>query len=266
MKIETELNEQWNIGSGDGGFIAMNIGVSAMFRTVDKIIHYLIKNENIEPPFLKPEELAEKIYPYLNPVINFIKSLDSEGRTKLRRLFGSGATEKVVWEFLHAINIEFINFNPEGLEQWIKDTSGVFNSKSHELGHGKIESLIDTFIKFKLKKEFGEKFWWIEGVPKEIQKKCANSKIEEGSTEPEENFLNTIHYWTIIQKQWKFLGEFFTPPGLENSKKADRISWLQDFNQIRKKYSHPQRENVTEEEYQSLEKIYSWLPQKMEII
>jgi hypothetical protein len=38
-----------------------------------------------------------------------------------------------------------------------------------------------------------------------------NSKIEEGSTEPEENFLNTIHYWTIIQKQWKFLGEFFTP-------------------------------------------------------
>lgn len=263
IKIETKLNDQWSLGSADGGFIAMNIGVSAMLRTVDKIINYLVKQENLEPQRINSEQLANAVYPYLDPVINFIDSLDSEGRGKLRRLFGSGATEKVVWEFLYSINKNFNKFNPKGLEQWVKETSGIFNTKSYELGHEKIEPLIDTFIKSKLKKEFGEKYWWVQGVPKEIQKKCSNTKIEEGLTEPEENFLNTIHYWTIIQKQWKLLGEYFTPPGLENAKKNGRISWLQDFNQIRKKYSHPQRENVTEEEYSTLKTIDEWLPQKM---
>ena len=41
IKIETELNDQWDLGSADGGFIGMNIGVSAIFRTVDKIIEHL---------------------------------------------------------------------------------------------------------------------------------------------------------------------------------------------------------------------------------
>jgi len=147
IKIETKLNDQWSLGSADGGFIAMNIGVSAMLRTVDKIINYLVKQENLEPQRMNSEQLANAVYPYLDSVINFIDSLNSEGRGKLRRLFGSGATEKVVWEFLHSINKNFNKFNPEGLEQWVKETSGIFNTKSYELGHEKIEPLIDRAIK-----------------------------------------------------------------------------------------------------------------------
>ncbi len=171
IKIETSLEDQWITGSGEGGFIAMNIGVSAVFRTVDHIIEFLVNNKKIEPECLSGSELATKVYPYLDPIIQFVKDLDIEGRNKLRRLFGSGATEKVVWEFLNAINKEYNAFKPVGLEQWIKDNSGEFNIPSYELGHKRIEPLIDKFIKSKLKLEFGEKHWWIEGVPKEIQKK-----------------------------------------------------------------------------------------------
>ena len=263
IKIETELNNQWDLGSADGGFIGMNIGVSAIFRTVDKIIEHLKKNKDVEPELTSAEDLAAKVIPFLIPVVSFVDSLTAEGRNKLRRLFGSGATEKVVWEFSHAINKENTDFKPEGLEQWIKDTSGEFNIKAHELGHEKIEPLIDNFIKSKLKIEFGEQLWWINGIPKDIQKRCANTQIEEGSAEPPENFLNTIYYWTIIRKQWGFFGNYFTPPGLESAKKDDRIAWLQEFNQIRKKYSHPQRENVTEDEYNFLVKLHEWLPKKL---
>lgn len=263
LRIETSLENQWITGSGEGGFIAMNIGVSAVFRTVDRILEFLVVNKKLESEKLNGKELATEVYPYLDPVIEFVKELDLEGRNKLRRLFGSGATEKVVWEFLYAINKKFNDFNPIGLSQWIKDNSGEFNIPSYELGHKRIEPLIDNFVKSKLKKEFGEKHWWIEGVPKEIQKKCANNKIEEGSIEPESNFLNTIHYLIIIEKQWSLFGNYFTPPGMESEKKSNRIAWLQKFNQIRKKYSHPQRENVTEEEYIFLVELNEWLTQKL---
>ncbi len=98
---------------------------------------------------------------------------------------------------------------------------------------------------------------------KKSKKKCANNKIEEGSTEAESNFLNTIHYLTIIEKQWGLFGNYCTPPGMESEKKANRIAWLQKFNQIRKKYFHPQRENVTESEYVFLVELNEWLSEKL---
>ena len=67
-KIETELNYQWDLGSADGGFIGMNIGVSAIFRTVDKIIEHLKKNEDVEPELTSAEDLATKVIPFLIPV------------------------------------------------------------------------------------------------------------------------------------------------------------------------------------------------------
>ena len=265
LRIEEGLNQQWNLGSSDGGFIAMNIGVSALIRTQDHVIEYLTKSKNIEPESRNGKELAAVAMPYLEPIIDFVKGLDWEGRRKLRSLFGSGATEKVVWEFLYAIYQEFPDFQPEGLQQWIKDNSGEFNKPSWDVGHNKIEPMIDNFIKLKLKEEFGEKNWWIQGIPKEIQKKCSDNRIEEGSSEPDWNFLNTIHYYTIIQKHWTLLGNHFTKPGAESEKKIKRIEWLQQFNKIRKKYSHPQRVNTTEEEYNFLVELNEWLTTKLVI-
>ena len=40
--IEDHAPKQWNAGSGDGGFIAMNIGVSATMRAMDSILDYLV--------------------------------------------------------------------------------------------------------------------------------------------------------------------------------------------------------------------------------
>jgi DNA sulfur modification protein DndB len=258
-KIEEDLNIQWDLGSGEGGFIGMNIGVSALIRTLDSIIEYLFKFKGLAPESLTGEELAFATWEYLDPVVRFVKSLDSEETKKLRSLFGSGATGKVVREFQNAIHQDFEEFKPEGLEQWIKESSGKYNTRAYELGHNQIEPMIDAFIKSKLAKEFGKKYWWNKGVPPEIQKKCATARIDKGSTEPDSNFLNTMHYIEIIEKQWTLLGNHFTPPGFGSEKKPKRLQWLNKFNSIRQKYSHPQRENTTEEEYNFLEETKEWL-------
>ena len=233
----------------------MNIGVSALIRTLDCIIEYLVKFKNLKPHEMSGEDLAFATWEYLDPVVNFVRSLDSEGIKKLRGLFGSGATEKVLRHFQHAIHLEFENFKPEGLEQWIKESSGQYNKLAYDLGHNRIEPMIDEFIKAKLQREFGEKKWWSEGVPIQIQKKCSEERIEKRSSEPDWNFLNTIHYEMIIEKKWELLGDYFTQPGMGSKSKSNKLGWLRTFNAIRQKYSHPQREHTTEKEYRFLVEI-----------
>jgi len=261
-KIENELREQWDLGRGEGGFIAMNIGVSAIIRTIDSILEYLEKNKNVIPQEMTGKELADLLIPYLDPVIEFVKNLDLEGRKKLRGYFGSGATEKVLREFQSKIHDDFNDFSPDGLDQWIKESSGQFTIPSFVLGNEKVQPMIDKFIKQKLMKEYGEKDWWIKGVPVKIRTACVVRKEQENSSESPWKFLDTIHYKEIIDVQWGLLGDFFTPPGMENVSKMKKLSWLDRLNSTRKKYSHPQREKITEEEYNNLAKTYEWLQKK----
>ena len=256
--IEDHAPKQWNAGSGDGGFIAMNIGVSATMRAMDSILDYLV-SKGLDPHTHSGAELANKVSPYLEPIATFVNNLDVDGLKKLRSLFGSGATEKVLREFQFAVHDQFEDFNPEGLDQWIKESSGQYNDKSHDLGYHKIEPFLHEFICNALIKEFGEKNWWAQGVPKKIQKDCADIRIDQGSTEPEWRYLTTVSYSEIIKQNWNLLGEAMTEPRMENAAKDKRIGWLITFNSIRQKYSHPQRESVTESEYQFLEELWGWL-------
>ncbi len=154
-------------------------------------------------------------------------------------------------EFLNAIHSEFDQFNPIGLEQWIKEHTGIFNQTSWELGHEHIEPLIHNFILTQLKRECGEKAWWSDGVPRNVQKDCSDARIDAGSTEPDWHFLNTIHYRSIIDKNRILLVDYFTPPGMENASRERKLSWLTKLNAVRQRYSHPQRDMITEEEYNS---------------
>ena len=103
-KFENNLKEQWDLGSAEGGFISMNIGVSGIFRTLESILEHLVNNEYLDPKALGGGELADEVLLYLDPVIDFVNSLDAEGTKKLRSLFGSGATGRVQRKFQYAIH------------------------------------------------------------------------------------------------------------------------------------------------------------------
>lgn len=259
--IENKLTLQWDLGSEEGGFISMNVGVAAVLRILDEILDYAVIKDKIDPHEIDGIELANSIAKYMSPVVSFVQSLDLDGVKKLRGFLGSGGVVKVVRHFQESIHKKYPDFEPDGLKQWIRDNSGRFDNEAHDLGHNKIEPLIDSFVKEKLKEAYGTKMnkWWIEGIPKKIQKDCANKKIEKGSTEPQENFLNTIHYRDIISENWEELGNYFTPPGFGNESKVKKLSWLKDFNDIRQKYTHPQREPITENELSFLKELNDWL-------
>lgn len=263
--LEDKLAHQWSAGSAEGGFIAMNSGVSATFRVINDIVTYLVKEEEVRPEELTGAELALRVIPYLEVVVNFINSLDAEGVKKLRGLFGAGAPEKILREFQYAINKAYPPFLPEGLDQWIKEHSGQYNARCYDTGSFIEKHIIDANIKSILQKRLGERNWWTEGVPTKTQIECSKRRIEKKSNEHDSNFLDLIDYADIISNNWDILGNLFTPPGLENAAKAKRIEWLVKFNLIRQKYSHPQRENTTEEEFAFLEHLKRWLEERFKM-
>lgn len=258
-KFEEDLPVQWALGNEEGGFIAMNNGITGILRVTNDITNYLISNKSLKAEDFDGEKLAQKVIPYLEPVISFIDGLNSEGIKKLRSLFGGGAPEKIQREFQNAIHQTYQDFCPEGLEQWVKDHSGQFNALCYELGTQIEQGLLHDHIVSCLKHKFGQDNWWDDGVHPNIQGECSLRRIAKKSKEHDSCFLDLIDYRKIIEENWDLLGNKYTPPSLEQAAKKKRLEWLVRFNTIRQKYSHPQRESTTEEEYEFLKDIDKWL-------
>lgn len=262
--IERKVQEQWNKGSGEGGFVSMNVSISAFIRLFEDLIDYQITTNAITPEDMNGIELAESIKPMLEFVTEFVSNMSDEDSRKLRSKFGSGATEKVLREYQNAIHSNLNDFKPDGIEQWIKESSGMFNLSSKKIGD-QIQMMIRKHIFSELKNQYGEKYWWNSGIPKDLQKKCADKLIDNNHSEPAENYLLTLDYMSIIRdsNNKKFLLSNYTRPGEERLKERDKLSWFVKFNSIRNKFSHPEREKVTEEEFNFIKELEEWLSIKL---
>jgi hypothetical protein len=119
---------------------------------------------------------------------------------------------------------------------------------------------IRAYIFDKLKKEYGisNDQWWEDGIPKDIQKKCAVEKIEHGGGY-KQDYLYLIDYQKIIKYQKKILLNSFTPPDLKSASVDKRLNWFAQWNKIRAKYSHPEKGKVSEKEYKLMQGIQEWL-------
>ncbi len=142
--------------------------------------------------------------------------------------------------------------------------SGQFNQKAYDLG-SRLESALGDEIKRLLRLEYGEKGWWRDGIPKPIQKKCAERRIDDGTGELDEAFLDLIDFQKIIREKNNkaLLLSTFTAPGLESVAVDKRLSWLSSWNKARIKYSHPSRSPVTQADFEELAELASWLAPRL---
>lgn len=261
--VKAKSFEQWSTGSGTGGFIGMNLGVAAVMRVQDSILNHLIKSRDLQCENYSGGDLAELTFDYLDQVMRYINNLDNNQLKELRSLFGAGSVEKVLREFQHAIHLEEISFIPSGLEEWIENQSGVYNEPAYNLGHKIIEPGIHKFILDGLKEAYKEE-WWKLGISLNVRRKCQSRKEEDNPDGEAWEFLDLIDYSEIIlyknqrKNNWEIFGKYFTPPEA-TGKNKQRLSWIAHFNDIRKKYSHPQREPITKDEFTYLENLKNWL-------
>ena len=255
--VEEKLNLQWRIGNGEGGLISTNVGILIIVRITDSIIDHLVEKQNFNPILASYTEIAKSTYKYLDCVINYLSTLDHQKIKQIKSMGTSAAgIENLIREFQKRINEQYLEFNPKGLEQWLKDNSGEYNEDS-KVTTEKLELAIRQNIFEKLKQHFGER-WWLDGVHKEIQKKSAIMAIEKGNEEPHWNFLFLLDYKKIVESNWVLFKETYANPEIKSGKE-NQIKWFDQLNEIRNKVSHPGRARVTEQEALFLKSLDSWL-------
>ena len=259
--VKEKTEKIWNLGSAPGGFVAMNIGILCFIRIASDILGFIKKYEGEDYSTKNGKEIAELTFRYLEPVFNYVNGFNAMKIDQFRKYGTNPAgVESGVREFQREIHNTFSDFEPEGLVKWIIDNSGKFN----EIARKSTEKFEDG-IKANVFKILQEKFgasWWKDGVPQEIRKTAATTKIDEDSDEPEHEFLHLIDYKKIISRNWEIFKALYANP-LIRSNKEEQLKWFDKLNPIRNKVAHNRK--VTEEDYTFLTELNDWLPAKIDI-
>ena len=260
VKEKTEII--WNLGSSPGGFVAMNIGILCFIRIASDILEFIKRYEGEDFSMNNGKEIAELTFRYLDPIFTYINGFNAIKINQFRK-YGTNPSgvESGVREFQREVHNAFKDFNPEGLQKWIIEDSGKFN----EIFKNAIEKF-EEGIKHKvftvLREKFGEESWWKNGVPPEIRKDAATTKIDADSDDPEHEFLHLIEYKKIISRNWDVLKSIFADPNVK-SNKDEQLKWFDKLNPIRNKKSHHRK--ITEEDHIFLTQLNDWLPERIGI-
>lgn len=259
--VKEKTERIWNLGNEPGGFVAMNIGILCFIRTASDLLGFIKKYEGEDYSTKNGTEIAELTFRYLAPVFAYVNAFDAKKIDQFRK-YGTNPSgvETGVREFQREIHNVYKDFDPDGLQKWIIDNSDKFNDIARN-----VTEKYEVGIKNKVFSVLREKFlesWWKDGVPQDIRKSAATTKIDEDSDEPEYEFLHLPDYRKIISRNWELFKPIFSDPSIKNNK-DEQLKWFDKLIPIRNKVSHNRK--VIQEDHAFLTQLNEWLPGKIGI-
>ncbi len=265
--ISVELRDDWNMGEADYGYLSINAGIESLIRIVGDICKFLIERDEVNPLTNSAQFLLDKIKPFIYPVIDYFKGLGIDQKKTLKKSYGAAGKLKywrTLQEVIHKVKPEF---NPEGLERYLKDEEKAFNAESTQIVKD-IEAFLKQDVKSLLEGFYGEN--WIKlGVPRSIYIDASSLAVTKNADvldKSEEvaawDCLYLINYKKIMlhKSNWSELfNKRYTKPGEEKLEggRENKLNWIEKLNTIRNKTSHSQQ--VKEEEYNFLCELRDWL-------
>jgi DNA sulfur modification protein DndB len=260
--VKDNLAQEWDLGEREGGYLTINPTVYCLIVILSDVVDHLVSTNQSNPRSQPIEQLANDTKPYLDPIIRYFRELSQDEKYQLRRSYGTGGRTKYWRTLQQVIKATRAGFNPEGLEQYIRDSSKQYNTQSFELIRD-IQTHLKDVIRESLKTEYGEKSWWKKGVPLKVYEEAEglavtkNREIDDPSNEVEPwDQLHLIDYREIILYSWsKLFQHKYSYPGVRGSK-DEKTKWLVKLNTIRNQNFHEY--SVTEEEFDFLGDIHRW--------
>lgn len=259
-------NDEW-IKEGDG-MLLINKGIYGTIMVFSDVINHLNRLKIIESRKDNIKSIFLEVKPFLDPIINYINSLDDNTKSELKSTYGAGGELKYWRTFQKVIQDTYKEFKPDGLEEYIKKEAKLFNDKAFAYIRD-IETEFKIDFKDKLETFFGKK-WFEKGVPPKIADKATvdaltkNREIEDDVDEVEPwDCLTIIAYREIALKNWQNIFEKeYTKPGEEkiSGGKEEKTKWMVKLERIRNQNFHSY--SVTEEELNFLEELHDWIVTK----
>jgi len=236
LVIRDSVLDWWEKGSGEGGGLAMNDGVTACINVFRSICSHVDsgKRRLID---LDDEDLFDCTFEYVKAVGEYLASFGEDDRRRFRELRGVQGQIKRTKMCQKALRDRFPSFSPPGLDEYLEAEKAQTNLKSKAvIDH--IERMLQSTTISELRQEYpdGEN-WWVLGVPKPIRKK-AMEKYEEddGKRGAKECYLDLIDYKSISLQNWPMFEKLFAYGSKGNKEK--KLAWLDFVNERRKVVAH----------------------------
>ncbi|HEY3569407.1 MAG TPA: DGQHR domain-containing protein [Thermoanaerobaculia bacterium] len=262
--IRSAVPDWWDKGSGEGGGLAMNDGVTTCINVLRSVFLYL-NEKGLNLGELSNEELADQITVYAEALGQYFNSLSEDGRRGFRDLRGIQGQTKRTRRCQQFLREKFPDFSPSGLDQFIAEEKAQTNIRAKEI-IDRIETSLQKFIVEELKREYGpnDAEWWTLGVPKSIRLRVtARYEEEDGKRGGKEYYFDLIDYRTISTEKdnWELFEPFL---GYGKGSKEKKTSWMAFVNEKRKIVSHPTSAvTISLEDLAMLEEYGTWLANQL---
>lgn len=265
--VKNECETEWSLG--EQGILTINRGIQGIIRIINDVVNLLIAQNKLFPLTQDIDDIINEVEYYMSPLLNRINKLTEEQRIELKSFYGGGAENKYLRYFQKVIHDSLTDFNPEGLEEYIENTTKEYNATSKEYIYA-IEEKLKDVIAESLQEYYGDK-WLIKGLPKTTYKeaeKAASDKNyellsndEESDIEPWDCIsLSDCKDIVVYSHNWSEIFESIItrPEDLILSTKEQKTEWISTISKEQNKLSKSTY-SVPKSSFELISNIYAWL-------
>lgn len=265
--VKNECETEWSLG--EQGILTINRGIQGIIRIINDVVNLLIAQNKLFPLTQDIDDIINEVEYYMSPLLNHINKLTEEQRIELKSFYGGGAENKYLHYFQKVIHDSLTDFNPEGLEEYIENTTKEYNATSKEYIYA-IEEKLKDVIAESLQEYYGDK-WLIKGLPKTTYKeaeKAASDKNYELLSNDEESDIEpwdciSLSYCkdiVVYSRNWSEIFESIItrPEDLILSTKEQKTEWINTISKEQNKLSKSTY-SVPKSSFELISNIYAWL-------
>ena len=257
--VRTAVPDWWDKGSGDGGGLAMNDGVTTCIMVLRSVFQHYEAGKLIR---LDAEDLSNQIKKFGDALGAYFAKFTEQERKLFRDLRGVQGQTRRWRKCQEALRSAIPSFNPEGLDKYLAEEKAETNTRGKSVVES-IEKSLQKVIIDELKREMPEgEDWWTLGVPKAVRLKVTQ-KYEEDDHQRGgyEYYFDLIDYQKIALGQWSL---FQTILGYGTGNKEKQVSWINYVNLKRNIVSHASSgKTLSADELNQLENYERWLTQRI---
>ena len=257
--VRASVPDWWDKGSGEGGGLAMNDGVTTCIMVLRSVFQHYETGRLIR---LDEDDLVEQIRKFGEALGAYFTGFSEADRKLFRDLRGVQGQTRRWRKCQEALRKAIPTFDPDGLEKYLTDEKAETNTR----GKGVVESIEKTLqrvIVEELKREMPEgEDWWTLGVPKPVRLKVtAKYEEDDHSRGGYEYYFDLVDYPKIALHQWNLFQPLL---GYGTGGKDKQLSWMNFVNLKRNIVSHASSgKTLSADDLNQLEQYEQWLTQKL---
>lgn len=261
-----KLKKQWGMGSGEGGYICTNQGIIATLRILKAILEHLEHKENVDVRKRNVNRLLEDVGKHITPVINYLANASPKTIKEFKERYGEGGYRSATFTLFKIIHDEIPKFDPQGLQDYIKQTDTSNNTEAYDCLM-KLETSIHSHVVGTLKKQFGSDYsqWWHNGIKEKIRSGAILLASQQGEYKKYEKYLYLIDLKEIISDNWNLFSEIYTIDATHNDSRKKRLAWFTKINDIRNIVDHPPKGGVSDLQLEYVKRIYNEIEGRLNV-